>query len=157
MKNLERQESVVKEFEITDVNGVNHKAVLVGVLKVEKGTGFKDKETVMFKKNGTVVTTITEWEEKFVIKELYIGLAITNPTDDVYSLEYGTLRAKGRALKPSKRLGHITTDSKSMLGIDMCNAIIDQQISFIQANAGLFIKVKKNELPAGAAVPEQAI
>ena len=143
MKTLERQESVVKEFLITDINGVGHYAILVGVLQVSKSTEWLNKgSTVITKKGSHVVTTFTEWKEDKVFKSLSMGLTINNP-EDVYNVEYGTLRAKGRALKPSKRLGYITTEHKAMLGIDMCSAIMDQQIKFIQENAGLFIKVKK--------------
>lgn len=145
-KNLERQESVVKEFEITDVNGLAHKAVLVGVLQVEKASEICQKEVVTYKKD-CIVTTTTEWEEKLIYKELSIGLAITNPLEDVYDLAYGVIRAQGRALKPSKRLGHVTTDSRNMLGLSMCEAIMNQQIAYIQSNPGSFVKVKK-------AVPE---
>lgn len=143
-----RQENLVSEFVITDVNGVAHKAILAGVLQVEKSTENRAKKSVMHKKD-SVVTTFTHWTEKVVYKSFSMGLAITNPTDDTYDLAYGTRRALGRAVKPSKMLGQVASNGSSMLGREMCQAIMNQQISFIQNNQALFLKVTPAILPVG--------
>lgn len=143
MKNSqERQENLISEFLITDKNGIVHKAILAGVLQVEKTTERFEKEVVVAKKD-SVVTTLTEWTEQVVFKSFTMGLAITNPTDDTYDLAYGTRRAIGRATKPNKMIGQLVTNSRAMLGHDMCLAVMDQQISFIRGNQDLFLKVKK--------------
>jgi hypothetical protein len=141
MKNQERQETLVSEFLITDKNGTVHNAILAGVLQVEKSVEDHEKTNVIFKKD-SIVTTTTEWSENVVFKSFTMGLAITNPTDDTYSLEYGTRRAVGRALKPAKMIGQVVTSSRAMLGRDMCTAIMNQQIAFIQGNQDLFLKIK---------------
>lgn len=137
----ERQETIVKEFLITDKNGEVHKAIMVGVLNVIKFTEYKDTTKVIECKD-KLTTITTEWEEKCVRKDLSLGLAITNPTDE-YNYSFGVQVAKGRALKENKRLGHIASNARGMLGTSMCIAIMEQQINFIQNNQDLFVKVKQ--------------
>jgi len=136
-----RQETIVKEFLITDKNGELHKAILVGVLDVLKYTDFKETSNVIESK-GKLTTITTEWEEKVTNKVLNLGLSITNPSD-VYNYSFGVQVATGRALKASKRLGQVFTDTRGMLGASMCIAIMDQQINFIQNNQDMFVKVKQ--------------
>ena len=63
----------------------------------------------------------------------------------------GTMIAEGRALKPNKQMMQISTESRGALGREMVNAILVQQIDFIQKNVNLFMQVKKievtNDLP----------
>jgi len=141
----ERQETLVSEFVIIDKNGIEHKAILTGVLKVEKNVEDFEKTNVTRKKD-SVVTTTTTWSEQVVFKSFSMGLAITNPTDDTYNLEYGTRRAVGRALKPSKMIGQVGTYSRAMLGREMCQSIMNQQILFIQNNQDLFLKIKSTKV-----------
>lgn len=148
----ERQEVLATEFLITDINGQVHKAILVGVLNVTKFDKYMDTvKEIQYKDK--YVTTMTEWVEKAVDKQLLLGLSITNPTD-VYNYEFGVQVAKGRALKPNKRLGAISTSSRGMLGEAMCHAIMAQQIQFIHANQELFVKVKPVVVSSTYKVPE---
>ena len=136
-----RQETIVKEFLITDKNGDLHKAILVGVLDVLKFTDFRETSKITESK-GKLITTTTEWEEKVTNKVFNLGLSITNPSD-AYSYAFGVQVATGRALKATKRLGQVFTNTRGMLGASMCIAIMDQQINFIQNNQDMFVKVKQ--------------
>jgi len=148
-KDSDSHETIVKEFIITDSNAVQHNAVIVGVLEVVKyqEPNQKTKWDVI---KGKSVQTITRWNEDRIVKELSIGLSITNPTDK-YDVVKGTMIAEGRALKPNKQMMQISTESRGALGREMVNAILVQQIDFIQKNVNLFMQVKKievtNDLP----------
>ena len=130
------------EFAIEDSKGNLHNGILVAVV-----------DTTKFKKNlskvseqlikGKKITTYTNWEEDAVIKNVYLGLSISNPEDE-YNFEKGFLRAKGRALKPSKRLGEMGTNSRGMLNDAMIDVIMEQQIEFIQNNYDLFFVISNN-------------
>ena len=140
MNYKEREETLVKEFQLTDVNGLVHKAIIVGILRVEKWIGEDVKFTSFESKNKTV-TTKTQTQVELFNKELYLGLSITNPTD-VYNYDFGLKVAIGRANKEKKRIGLIITEDRSMLGPSMCAAILDQQIQYIKDNLTKFLVVK---------------
>lgn len=148
MNYKEREETFVKEFQLTDVNGLIHRAIIVGVLRVEKWAGEDVKYSTFTSKNKTV-TTKTQTKTELFNKELFIGLSITNPSDD-YNYEFGLKVALGRANKEKKRLGLIITEDRSMLGALMCNAILDQQIQYIRDNMSKFLVVKPALPVAGA-------
>lgn len=148
MNYKEREETFVKEFQLTDVNGLVHKAIIVGILRVEKWVGEDIKYNTFASKNKTV-TTKTETKVELFNKELYLGLSITNPSDD-YNYEFGLQVAIGRANKEKKRLGLVITEDRSMLGPSMCNAILDQQIAYIRENMTKFLVVKPVLPVAGA-------
>jgi len=142
MKNeSESRETIVKEFIITDVNAVQHNAVLVGVVDTLKYLE-PNQQTSFITVKGKTIQTITRWNENKVLKELSIGLSITNPTDK-YNVEKGTQIAEGRALKPNKQIMTLSTESRGALGREMVYAILYQQIDFIKKNPGLFMQVKK--------------
>ena len=133
----------IRQFVITDVNNVEHYAVLAGILEVNKYDSAEYGISVTNLK-GKRITTQTTWTEPKVLKNLYLGLSITNPTDN-YDPEKGIMIAEGRTLKPSKRIMEISSESRGALGKEMVDAIMTQQIDFIQQNYGLFMQVKKIE------------
>lgn len=140
MNYKERQETMVKEFDITDVNGQVHKAIIVGILTVEKWDGQDIKRKSFTSKNKTVITeTVTK--TTCYNKEFAIGLSIANPTD-AYNYDMGLQIATGRAEKETKRLGLVISEDRTMLGPLMCEAIIEQQIEYICENQGHFLVVK---------------
>lgn len=134
----------VKEFIITDKFGVKHSAIIAGVLDVSKFDEYLETSKVTSIK-GKTINTITSWVEQVVSKEFKIGLSITNPSD-AYIYAEGLRIAEGRALKPKKCIGSIISESRSMLGTEMCYSILDQQIDFIINNPGLFFKGEKEPI-----------
>ena len=133
--------TTTKEFVITDSNAVQHKAILAGVLEIfnyqepQQSTSFTTIK-------GKTVQTVTSWSENRVLKELYVGLSITNPTD-AYYIEKGTMIAEGRAMKPNKQIMILTSESRGALGKEMVDVILAQQVEFIQKNFNLFMAVPK--------------
>jgi hypothetical protein len=138
---MDTRSTFIKEFVITDKFGIQHPSIMVGILDVNKFEEHFEDEKVTFIK-GKTVTTVTAWSEKAVSKEFNIGLSITNPSD-VYNYDDGVRRATGRALKPKKRLGQMYSESRSMLGVEMCYAILEQQTDFVITNPELFFKGAK--------------
>lgn len=127
-----------RQFMIVDGLNVNHQCILAAVLFIEKGE--EEKELNSYRLGSKYFTTIKkEWIEKTVLKKLYFGLSITNPTDS-YDFEKGKMIAVGRALKPSKSLGSITTESKYMLNTEMVEALLDERVKFITSNVKTFLK-----------------
>lgn len=140
MNYKERQETFIKEFDITDINGQVHKAIMAGILTVEKWAG----EDIKFSSNKVgikTVTTKTVTPTECYNKELALGVSITNPNDE-FNFELGVQIAEGRANKETKRLGLIISEDRGMLGMAMCNAIMDQQIQYIRENQTHFLVVK---------------
>lgn len=140
------EESVfVKEFSITDELGTEHKAILAGVLNVSKYV--EDMEDVKYSTaKGKNIRTVTNWKEKRTFKTLSLGLAILNPMDE-YNYDKGLGMATGRAVKPTKQLLEIDTESRGALGKDMVEAIMAQQKQFIIDNYKLFLVITKKPTP----------
>jgi len=137
----ETRATIVKEFVITDSNAVEHKAVLVGVLDTFKYQQ-PNQTTSINTVQGKTVQVITRWSENKALKELSVGLSITNPID-VYDVKKGILIAEGRALRTNKQIMLISSESRGALGKEMIDVILAQQVDFIQKNQGLFLKVGK--------------
>jgi len=138
MTNEKRGEMFVREFSITDDLNVKHKCVLAGVLEVESYD--EEVSTEKYSTKGSKdIQTITSWIERRVYKTLNFGLSITNPTDQ-FDFDLGLLIAVGRANKPTKVLGTLTSSDRSMLGVEMVEVIMDQQMNYIIQNKGRFLK-----------------
>lgn len=137
MKN-ENETVYYKQFQIKDDIGVYHKCILAGVLITDNY--IDSQETISIKQvKDKTIETITTWNEKIYHKDFYLGLSITNPTDK-YDFGIGSKIARGRALKKSKSLGEISSDSRSMLGPEMIDTIMQQQMRFIEQNKDRFLK-----------------
>jgi hypothetical protein len=143
---MEQQSVFVKEFSITDELGTEHKAILAAVLNVSKYVEtFEDVKYSSAK--GKDSRTVTSWQEKKVFKTLSLGLAISNPVD-IYNYDKGLGMATGRALKPSKQLLEIDTESRGALGKEMIEAILEQQMNFIKKNYSLFLVITNKPVVA---------
>lgn len=131
----ERIKTYVCEKTIT--NGeITRNVVVVGIMKEKNTNKYHIKRNTCLKnsKNGTIADVI--YKNRVREKVFKIGYAICN-TEDSYDKNVGIKIAKSRARKSP--VGVISTTSFSMLQDDQCNALIENEAKFIEANIEKYI------------------
>lgn len=133
----------VREYVVTGVtnalrDGQTRNITLVGVLIEESGKEPTKTIKAIPTKRGQILTIIEEYVDTFRAT-FAIGMSVLNPIDIGY-LEEGKMRAKGRAMKPTKALVTLATNDR-FFGDDTANSILNLQLARIIGNPDKFIKV----------------
>lgn len=138
----------IREYVVTGVttalrDGQTRNVTLVGVLIEESGVDtVHDSKIINLKR--AKVHIYTEEEVDTYKATFSIGLSVLNPID-IGHFEEGKIRAKGRALKPTKALVTLFTTNR-FFGDDTAKGILDIQLKRIIDNPDRFIKVSASKL-----------
>lgn len=75
-----------------------------------------------------------------VKKELYLGVSVQNPADEVCDIELGKKIAEGKARKSKSRIGELYSSNSGMINTKVVGALLEQELEFFQQNPGVYLK-----------------